>query len=76
MKSSKALVDKSKDKLRDVHRKYVKKVRSAKEHHSADIIKKAEEFVSAIVCTCLSAISFLIACLPFFLRPQRTHYYY
>lgn len=45
-RNAKMLHDKAKEKLRDISNKYVKKVKSAKEHHSEDIIKSAQDMVS------------------------------
>ncbi|XP_025112644.1 ribosome-recycling factor, mitochondrial-like isoform X2 [Pomacea canaliculata] len=44
-RNAKMLHDKAKEKLRDISNKYVKKVKSAKEHHSEDIIKSAQDMV-------------------------------
>lgn len=44
-KNAKTLHDKAKTRLRDIHNKYTKKVKAAKDHHSEDVIKGAQEMV-------------------------------
>lgn len=51
-KNAKTLHDKAKTRLRDIHNKYTKKVKAAKEHHQEDIIKGAQDMVLDEMHTC------------------------
>ena len=49
-KSAKMIHDKAKTRLRDIHNKYVKKVKAAKDYHSEDIVKGAQDMVRPVLC--------------------------
>ncbi|KAL8562380.1 hypothetical protein ACOMHN_066094 [Nucella lapillus] len=44
-KNAKMIHDKAKTRLRDIHNKHTKKVRAAKDHHSEDIVRAAQDLV-------------------------------
>ncbi|XP_076436403.1 ribosome-recycling factor, mitochondrial-like [Babylonia areolata] len=44
-KNAKMIHDKAKTRLRDIHNKFVKKVKAAKDHHSEDIVRAAQDLV-------------------------------